>query len=512
MSNSNPQFKEYIREHLKDMYLELQEASKARKALYRAGKAKAGNFGGEGDVNATESGGRSGTGSANDSIAKRNFRSNLASTPGPGEVIDPRKSAAQARNADAMGKEVSRWKAGSDVNSRMAGDFSKQRDSAEGALRKTQGELWTSRAEASKSEASRKKNAGRAITARRGLQTANTANVKLAGDLGTTTAANVKLAGDLGTTTAANVKLTGDLGTANAANVKLTGDLGTANTTSAKLAGDLAVSTDEIRVRTGSEKGARLQIDKLTAAANAKPMAKWTAGVKSVDSKLFGNAAQGGAASTKGLMGSGGKVGMGTKLAGAGAAAALQGMSSADTEWKENKNKGMSDAENMGKTAVRGTAAAAGAGLGTYGGMAAGAALGSAVGPVGTLIGAAIGGIAGGWGGGALADKAADMVTNIGDNDSEIAKFRTDREIEGIQNAGRIQKAKQDVADAGRTKGSGAVPVGGASTSSDDGEDFENNQTSADGRQQQSVRYSSRGNGYGAGGNVNFDVNQRQRR
>ena len=186
-------------------------------------------------------------------------------------------------------------------------------------------------------------------------------------------------------------------------------------------------------------------------------------------------------------------------------------MSSADTEWKENKNKGMSDAENMGKTAVRGTVAAAGAGLGTYGGMAAGAKLGSAVGPVGTLIGAAIGGLAGGYFGGKIADQGADMVTNIGDDDSKIATFRTNREIEGIQNAGRIQKAKQNVADAGRTKGSGAVPVGGASTSSDD-EDFEDNQTSADGSQQQSVRYSSRGNGYGAGGNVNFDVNQRQRR
>ena len=480
MSNSNPQFKEYIREHLKDMYLELQEASKARKALYRAGKAKADKFGGEGDLNATETGGRSGTASPDDRIAKRNFRSNLANTPGRGEVINPRKSAAQARNADAMAKKQSRLQAGLDVNSRMAGDFSKQRDSAERALTKTQGELWTSRAEANKSSASRKKNAGRAITARRGLQTANATSAKLAGDLGIEKATSAKLAGDLGT----------------------------ANTTSAKLAGELADSTDEIRVRTGSEKGARLQIDKLTAAANAKPMAKWTAGVKSVDSKLFGNAAQGGAASTKGLMGSAGKVGMGAKLAGAGAAAAIQGMSSADTEWKENKNKGMSDADNMGKTALRGTVAAAGAGLGTYGGMAAGAKLGSAIGPVGTLIGAAVGGLAGGYFGGKIADKGADMVTNIGDNDSEIAKFRTDREIEGIQNAGRIQKAKQDVADAGRTKGSGAVPTGG---SSNDGEDFEDNQTSTDGRQQQRFRFSSRGNGNGVGGNVYVDSSQSQR-
>ena len=379
------------------MYSELQEASKARKALYRAGKAKAGNFGGEGDVNATESGGRSDTPSRfGDTFAKRNSRRDQKSTPGP-TVSSPAMIKAQTKNNDML------------------------------------------------SSAS-------AITSARGKDMLGRVAAKMGDQNAATMADNTALSGK-----------------------------------NAALAGQNAA---------------------LTAAAQATPMGKWKMGIANTDSKLFGNAAQGEVAATKGLMGSGGKIGMGTKLAGGVAAAAMQGMSSADTEWKENKNKGMSDADNMGKTALRGTVAAAGAGLGTYGGMAAGAKLGSAIGPVGTLIGAAVGGLAGGYFGGKIADKGADMVTNIGDNDSEIAKFRTDREIEGIQNAGRIQKAKQDVADAGRTKGSGAVPTGG---SSNDGEDFEDNQTSTDGRQQQRFRFSSRGNGNGVGGNVYVDSSQSQR-
>lgn len=393
MSNSNPQLKQYIREHLTNMYLELQESNKARRAEIRAKKAALGNVGGEGDLNATKSGGRSSTASADDRIAKGNFRRAQKSTPGP-TVSSPAMIKAQTKNND-MSSSAS------------------------------------------------------AITSARGKDMLGRVAAKMGDQNAATMADNTALAGQ------------------NAA---------------------------------------------LTAAAQATPMGKWKMGIANTDSKLFGNAAvEGGAASTKGLMGSGGKVGMGTKLAGAGAAAAIQGMSSAETEWKENKNKGMSDADNMGKTALRGTVAAAGAGLGTYGGMAAGAKLGSAIGPVGTLIGAAVGGLAGGYFGGNIADRGADMVTNIGDNDSEIAKFRADREIEGIQNAGRIQKAKQDVADAGRTKGSGVVPVGGTSTSSDDGEDFEDNRTSADGRQQQRFRFSSRGNGNGVGGNVYVDSSQSQR-
>ena len=320
---------------------------------------------------------------------------------------------------------------------------------------------------------------------------------------------------------------------ANAAFARTRNELGLAKETITQQAAANTQLVGNLAVRKGSERGARTALAQaaanntalagenaaLTSAAAATPMAKWTAGVKGVDSKLFGNAGTfhpnsnpDGTLSTKGLMGSGGKIGMGTKLAGAGIAAATQGLSSASTEWEENKNKGMgSGFENVAKTAVRGTVAAAGAGAGAYAGMAAGAKLGSAIGPVGTLIGAAVGGIAGGWGGGALADKAADMVTNMGDNDSEIATFRADREIEGIKNAGRIQKAKQDVADAGRTKGSGVVPAGGESTSSDDGEDFEDNRTSADGRQQQRFRFSSRGNVNGVGGNVYIDSSQSQR-
>ena len=377
------------------MYLELQESNKARRAEIRAKKAALGNVGGEGDVNATESGGRSDTPSRfGDTFAKRNSRRDQKSTPGP-TVSSPAMIKAQTKNNDML------------------------------------------------SSAS-------AITSARGKDMLGRVAAKMGDQNAATMADNTALSGK------------------NAA---------------------------------------------LTAAAQATPMGKWKMGIANTDSKLFGNAAvEGGAASTKGLMGFGGKVGMGTKLAGAGIAAATQGLSSASTEWEENKNKGMgSGFENVAKTAGRGVVAAAGAGAGAYAGMAAGAKLGSAIGPVGTLIGAAVGGIAGGWGGGALADKAADMVTNIGDNDSEIAKFRTDREIEVIQNAGRIQKAKQDVADAGRTKGSGVVPAGGASTSSDDGEDFEDNRTSADGRQQQRFRFSSRGNGNGVGGNVYVDSSQSQR-
>jgi len=391
MSNSNPQLKQYIREHLTNMYLELQESNAARRAATRAIKTRLGNVGGEGDVNATESGGRSDTPSRfGDTFAKRNSRRDQKSTPGP-TVSSPAMIKAQTKNNDML------------------------------------------------SSAS-------AITSARGKDMLGRVAAKMGDQNAAIMADNTALSGQ------------------NAA---------------------------------------------LTAAAQATPMGKWKMGIANTDSKLFGNAAQGEVAATKGLMGSGGKIGMGTKLAGGVAAAAMQGYNSADTEWNENKNKGMSDADNMGKTALRGTVAAAGAGLGTYGGMAAGAKLGSAIGPVGTLIGAAVGGLAGGYFGGKIADKGADMVTNIGDDDSKIATFRADREIEGIKNAGRIQKAKQDVADAGRTKGSGAVPTGGAS---DDGEDFEDNQTSTDGRQRQQVKFSSRGNGYGAGGNVNFDVNQSQRR
>ena len=230
-------------------------------------------------------------------------------------------------------------------------------------------------------------------------------------------------------------------------------------------------------------------------------MAKWTAGVKGVDSKLFGNAAiPGGAASTKGLMGSGGKIGMGTKLAGAGIAAATQGLSSASTEWEENKNKGMgSGFENVAKTAVRGTVAAAGAGAGAYAGMAAGAALGSAVGPVGTLIGAAVGGIAGGWGGGALADKAADMVTNIGDNDKDIKDFQGNRDIEDIERKARTQAAKQKAEDATRVK---TAPAG-VDYNSNDEDQVQNFTLSSS---------PNRGNGPGAaGGQMFVNMNQRQR-
>jgi hypothetical protein len=301
---------------------------------------------------------------------------------------------------------------------------------------------------------------------------------------------------------------------ANAAFARTRNELGLAKETITQQAATNTQLAGNLAVRKGSERGARRALAQaaanntalagenatLTSAAAATPMAKWTAGVKGVDSKLFGNAAQGEVAATKGLMGSAGKIGMGTKLAGAGIAAATQGLSSASTEWEENKNKGMGTGfENVAKTAVRGGVAAAGAGAGAYAGMAAGAAFGSAVGPVGTLIGAAVGGIAGGWGGGALADKAADMVTNIGDDDKSIKDFQGNRDIEDIERKARTQAAKQKAEDATRVKA--ALP----------GVDYNSNNED----QVQNFTYSSnpnQGNGPGAaGGQMFVKMNQGQR-
>lgn len=91
--------------------------------------------------------------------------------------------------------------------------------------------------------------------------------------------------------------------------------------------------------------------------------------------------------------------GLGSKaLKGGGVLAALTGLG---FEYMEQKDKGKSTEEALGRGALKG----AGAGLGAWGGAAAGAALGTALFPgVGTAIGGLIGGGLGAWGGGTLAD------------------------------------------------------------------------------------------------------------
>jgi hypothetical protein len=82
-------------------------------------------------------------------------------------------------------------------------------------------------------------------------------------------------------------------------------------------------------------------------------------------------------------------------------AGVLAGLADGVFEYLEQKDKGKSTSEALGRSALKGV----GAGLGAWGGAAAGAAIGTAIFPgVGTLIGGAIGGMAGGMAGGKLAD------------------------------------------------------------------------------------------------------------
>ena len=315
---------------------------------------------------------------------------------------------------------------------------------------------------------------------------------------------------------------------ANAAFARTRNALGLAKETITQQAAATTQLAGNLAVRKGSERGARTALAQaaanntaltgqnaaltgqnaaLTSAAAAKPMAKWTAGVKSVDSKLFGNAGTfhpnsnpDGTLSTKGSMGSGGKIGMGTKLAGGGIAAATQALSSASTEWEENKNKGMGTGfENVAKTAVRGGVAGVGAGVSTLVGMKYGALIGSGLGPVGTAIGAGVGALAAGVFGGMAADKAADMLTNIGDNDKDIKDFQGNRDIEDIERKARTQAAKQKAEDATRVK---TAPAG-VDYNSNDEDQVQNFTLSSS---------PNRGNGPGAaGGQMFVNMNQRQR-
>lgn len=240
----------------------------------------------------------------------------------------------------------------------------------------------------------------------------------------------------------------------------------------------------------------------------------YTNTVARADSALLGTAAKGNVAATKGLMGMGGKVGMATKLGGAGVGAVIQGIDSASTEWAENIDKGMSTGENVAKTAIRGGAGAIGGGLGTWGGVAAGAAIGSVVPVVGTAIGAVLGGIAGSMAGGWFGDKVGDAVTNIGDNPEAIKDFQASRDIKDIQRKDKVQAERQRLADEKFTKGKPAA-TDGKSSDTPAGVDYNSTDDSDDRDQEQDFSYNSRpnqGNDVGAaGGQINVRMRQRQR-
>jgi hypothetical protein len=85
---------------------------------------------------------------------------------------------------------------------------------------------------------------------------------------------------------------------------------------------------------------------------------------------------------------------------------AIVGLTTAISTYNDNKDKGMSTGENLGRSGLKGT----GAGFGAWGGAAAGAAIGSVVPVVGTAIGALIGGALGAWGGGALGEGIGDSI------------------------------------------------------------------------------------------------------
>lgn len=101
---------------------------------------------------------------------------------------------------------------------------------------------------------------------------------------------------------------------------------------------------------------------------------------------------------------------LGARLAGR-IAAPLAGAVSGWDQWdKDSDNPALSDAERTGRTAIRGTAVAAGA----LGGAAAGAAVGSVVPVVGTAIGGVVGGLVGGIVGSGIMDGVTDKVLNEG--------------------------------------------------------------------------------------------------
>lgn len=296
----------------------------------------------------------------------------------------------------------------------------------------------------------------------------------------------------------------------------IVGDVATAGAVAGAVSGG-----PETKATSKKEKAANPKTPKVKAAGSTTVKSTLKAGLQNytntvarADSALLGTAAKGNVAATKGIMGMGGKVGMATKLGGAGVGAVIQGIDSASTEWAENIDKGMSTGENVAKTAIRGGAGAIGGGLGTWGGVAAGAAIGSVVPVVGTAIGAVLGGIAGSMAGGWFGDKVGDAVTNIGDNPEAIKDFQASREIKDIQRKDKVQAERQRLADEKFTKGK---PAAGDGKSSDTpaGVDYNSTDDNNDQDQEQDFSYNSRpnqGNDVGAaGGQINVRMRQRQR-
>ncbi len=229
-----------------------------------------------------------------------------------------------------------------------------------------------------------------------------------------------------------------------------------------------------------------------------------------IDAMALGTAGTKGKRATKGALGSGGKLGMGAKLGGSVLAAGIQGVDSFTSEWEENKAKGADTGENIVKSSIRGGAGAVGAGGGAYAGMVAGAAIGSVVPVVGTVIGGAIGALAGGYLGGKVGDSLGDKITNMDEDPTKIKDYQADQDIKDIERNAKLQKAKQDAADAAFKPKNRRSDDDDNTDTSDRSQDVIYNDSSPDGKQRQqgSIRY--RGSSSGGGPTVDIDMSQYQ--
>ena len=437
MSNSNPQLSEYIRERLMNMYLELQESNKERRAQTKALKKAHG-------VDQRPSSPRADAAFARTRAANTQLTGQNTTMTGQNTALTGQNTALTGQNTALTGQ-----------NTALTG---------QNAALTGQNAALTGK---------RVRSANRLKSAR--------------GEINTLTGQNTALTGQNTALTGQNTALTGDLAVR-------TGSERGARRALALAAADVTALAGEKTALTGQNTalaGENATLTGQNAALMAKPWEKWKAGVGKLDNSLLGSSpASGVGPPSKGLLGSGGNVGMGAKLAVGGVAAGLQGLSSASTEWEENKNKGMGSGENLAKTAVRGTAGAVGAGVGAtvLGGL--GQALGSRIPGIGGAIGFALGSAVGGLGGGYVADKAADFVTNVGDDDEGIKDFQADRKIRGIERQDKIDQAKQAIADR-RLRKSGDTTLSPLSS----------------GQQQQSFTVNGQaagGNQYFPGGNVSI--------
>lgn len=127
------------------------------------------------------------------------------------------------------------------------------------------------------------------------------------------------------------------------------------------------------------------------------------------------------------LLGGIGKIGTklfggGLKSVGAIGTGVVAGGIAGYSEYKENKEMGMSGGENASRTIAKGVSA----GLGGWGGAALGASIGTAIFPgIGTLIGGLIGGAAGAFAGGAAGEAIGDGI--YGDERRGSASMRKPR-------------------------------------------------------------------------------------